>query len=1481
MECVEVFCSWALEAILLPAVVFRFIWNLHWMSNPRSRQCKLDIDYRETGISGKKVPIDRPKPSNITDKKLLEEKRLYELQIFDDIQDIYDTHILDEVDGLEDLEEVLEEISALTKKFRHIHVELKFILGDEYGAAYPEFDKRLEGLRTYTSSVKQKVKRLNSSKVSNEKESLISSLKIEEEVFHERLEKELLAFKLDDLSKTDEIEKKCSKFEHFLEDYYKLFSKAKIGLGVDFEKVFKTKFEELINRINEKIEEGRSKIQTVESDLEEALAKEKVEHENRTRNQFIAEQKFQAKALQTELKNRCDGLVKKCRSDSLKSLTDFQIFDLQKDMVSVDTEMREIFGLVTAFSKIAATCGDEKEDLLKEPEALKDKALKARNAYAKELYAIVGSRDITEEKLKSVSVLDIELGKFQGYDSKTDIYTFKSDFERLIQRKFQKPYWVDTLKKNYLAGPALVLVEKLEDITEIWKKLIDSYGNVKLLLQTKMNALDKMGHLGTIEGDEKLVNAIAKIVNVMTELSTLAEKHNLETKLYVGGGLEKVFKLMGDERERRFLSKHLDKISSSSSSTSESDPPVMEEKETWKGVKAFLEKELNLRTTLTLNQKSKECLGIKTPSKEKKKPPGDQFPQHTYSDPVYPCHICGKTDHVVSTDQKGDKHVDYFACPIFVSMSCQKRKEELMKKGFCFQCLKPGVKHKDPHKCYTKYTCTDPFHKNKKFQKNLHILVCEKHNTCQGNLDLLEEYKRNFIPQRSSDFRDFTKNISLHCIYNFTQVKSPQQTGYSKMLPDVPDSTIFMFQTLDVHGHRIRIFFDSGGTRTVLKKSAADTLVKLGLAKLEVPNSKEIVGVGGNVTMSTHGIYSFNLPLKDGYIATFTGVCLDQVTATFPTYPLREVEDEIREMCRNEGGEKLVNSLPALPNEVGGDIDILIGLTYKKYFPKEVWESPEGLFISDSPFLSEDGTTGVIGGPHAKFTQVQSEGQNVGAMNFFSHFAQTVDSIKYAVPRDAGTIEAAVSKLGVRYDSDAYSSDDELDGSTQLSQIDSRVHVARKPPKCIRRFDEVESACTEILYRCKNCRNCKECKKSLRFDMISIQEEIEDEILDQCVTVDVDKGEAVAKLPFVVDPDTRLKPNDHMARKVYESQVRNLTKKPEDKASAIAFEEKLQELGFVDYFENLTPDQQDKILNAPTRYFIPWFTVWNENSISTPCRLVFDASRCDNLGVSLNNLLAKGVNNINNLVSILIRWRTHKFAWHTDISKMYNRVLLDESHWRFQLYLWDEGLRVGVPPKWKLVNSLIYGVKPSGQLAGIAIRKLAELVKEECPLAYPVILNDIYVDDNLSGANSVKLRNMITDQLALGLSKVKFFLKGFTFSGERPPAHLSSDGVSVGVAGCKWFSEEDEISLKIPDLNFAKRQKGRKSGDDLGKIPEKLSRLDCQSKIAEIYDPSGLLTPITSGFKIDITHFTLRKLDWDDVIPDELRRIWESNFEMM
>ena len=114
------------------------------------------------------------------------------------------------------------------------------------------------------------------------------------------------------------------KFEKFQEECYNLLSKAKIGLGDEFQKVFDTKFEELIARIGEKIEEGKAKIKNIESDLEAAASKEKIEQEERIREQFIVEQKFQAKALLTELKNRCDSLVLKCCCAKLKTSTDFK-----------------------------------------------------------------------------------------------------------------------------------------------------------------------------------------------------------------------------------------------------------------------------------------------------------------------------------------------------------------------------------------------------------------------------------------------------------------------------------------------------------------------------------------------------------------------------------------------------------------------------------------------------------------------------------------------------------------------------------------------------------------------------------------------------------------------------------------------------------------------------------------------------------------------------------------------------------------------------------------------------------------------------------------------------------------------------------------------------------------------------------------------------------------------------------------------------
>ena len=55
----------------------------------------------------------------------------------------------------------------------------------------------------------------------------------------------------------------------------------------------------------------------------------------------------------------------------------------------------------------------------------------------------------------------------------------------------------------------------------------------------------------------------------------------------------------------------------------------------------------------------------------------------------------------------------------------------------------------------------------------------------------------------------------------------------------------------------------------------------------------------------------------------------------------------------------------------------------------------------------------------------------------------------------------------------------------------------------------------------------------------------------------------------------------------------------------------------------------------------------------------------------------------------------------------------------------------------------------------------------------------------MCGTNSIRSRNIATDQLIAALAATGFDVKGVTVSGELPPEHLSQDGKSVTVGGVK------------------------------------------------------------------------------------------------
>ena len=67
---------------------------------------------------------------------------------------------------------------------------------------------------------------------------------------------------------------------------------------------------------------------------------------------------------------------------------------------------------------------------------------------------------------------------------------------------------------------------------------------------------------------------------------------------------------------------------------------------------------------------------------------------------------------------------------------------------------------------------------------------------------------------------------------------------------------------------------------------------------------------------------------------------------------------------------------------------------------------------------------------------------------------------------------------------------------------------------------------------------------------------------------------------------------------------------------------------------------------------------------------------------------------------------------HTDIRKMYNTVKLDSRDWCYQRYIWQSDLDPTKIPEEKVIKTLIYGVKPSGNLAERGLREVARLSRD-------------------------------------------------------------------------------------------------------------------------------------------------------------------------
>jgi len=134
--------------------------------------------------------------------------------------------------------------------------------------------------------------------------------------------------------------------------------------------------------------------------------------------------------------------------------------------------------------------------------------------------------------------------------------------------------------------------------------------------------------------------------------------------------------------------------------------------------------------------------------------------------------------------------------------------------------------------------------------------------------------------------------------------------------------------------------------------------------------------------------------------------------------------------------------------------------------------------------------------------------------------------------------------------------------------------------------------------------------------------------------------------------------------------------------------------------------------NEGLSVYLPHHCVFKVSEQTSKLR-VFDASCKTSTGVSLNDALMVGPVVQQDLMAILIRFRTFRYAFTADIIKMSRQILIDESQTPLQRILWRSEIDADIQT-YELFT-VTYGTASALYLATRCLQHLAEQHEVEYP----------------------------------------------------------------------------------------------------------------------------------------------------------------------
>ncbi|KAL0882586.1 hypothetical protein ABMA27_001036 [Loxostege sticticalis] len=292
-------------------------------------------------------------------------------------------------------------------------------------------------------------------------------------------------------------------------------------------------------------------------------------------------------------------------------------------------------------------------------------------------------------------------------------------------------------------------------------------------------------------------------------------------------------------------------------------------------------------------------------------------------------------------------------------------------------------------------------------------------------------------------------------------------------------------------------------------------------------------------------------------------------------------------------------------------------------------------------------------------------------------------------------------------------------------------------------------------------------------------------------------------------------------------------------------------------------------------WYLPHFGVVNPNKPGK-LRVVHDAA-ARSQGVSLNSLLLTGPDLLPSLLNIIYRFREGRIGMIADVKEMFPQVKIRPEDRDAQRFLWRDS--PDLPLSTYRMSSMIFGAASSPFTALYLKNKNAEEFRDLYPEAAHAIIHDTYMDDFIGSLEGSDEAAQLARDIVEVQERADFEVRGWVSNEPDAltliPQNLRLDSGSTGVdighfpqsvrtLGLIWYPSTDELGFNTAALKTSLA------------LPQKITKRHALSSMMRVFDPLGVLAPITIKARIIFQVVWRRGIDWDQEFPQDLSTKWKA-----